>query len=107
VSRNVLHPPTRVRRVEKRTKGTLMGNRLYVGNLSYDTNEENLRAAFSEDGRSVTDVHILIDRDTGRSRGFGFVQMGTDEEAQNAIAALDGRDLDGRPLRVNEARERR
>ena len=84
-----------------------MGRRLYVGNLSYDTTEDNLRAAFSEGGRSVTDLHILIDRDTGRSRGFGFVELGSDEEAQAAIEAMDGHDLDGRSLKVNEARERR
>ena len=84
-----------------------MGRRLYVGNLSYDTTEDNLRAAFTEGGRSVTDLHILIDRDTGRSRGFGFVELGSDEEAQAAIEAMDGHDLDGRSLKVNEARERR
>ena len=84
-----------------------MGKRLYVGNLSYDTTEDSLRAAFSEGGRNVTDLHILIDRDTGRSRGFGFVELGTEEEAQAAIEAMDGRDVDGRPLKVNEARERR
>jgi RNA recognition motif-containing protein len=84
-----------------------MGKRLYVGNLSYDTTEDSLRAAFSEGGRNVTDLHILIDRDTGRSRGFGFVELGSDEEAQAAIEAMDGAELDGRSLKVNEARERR
>ena len=83
-----------------------MGKRLYVGNLSYDTTEDSLREAFSEGG-SVTDLHILIDRETGRSRGFGFVEMSTEPEAQAAIEAWDGRELDGRRLKVNEARERR
>ena len=83
-----------------------MGKRLYVGNMSYDSNEDSLRALFSEDGRSVTDVHIVLDRDTGRPRGFAFVEMATDEEAQAAIDACDGANLDGRPLRVNEAQER-
>ncbi|HED66646.1 MAG TPA: RNA-binding protein [Planctomycetes bacterium] len=84
-----------------------MGKRLYVGNLSYDTTEEGLRNAFSEGGGSVADIHILIDRETGRSRGFGFVEMSSDQEAQAMIEAWDGRDLDGRRLKVNEARERR
>ncbi len=84
-----------------------MGNRLYVGNLSYDTTEDSLRSAFEEGGRNITDLHILIDRETGRSRGFGFVEMGSPEEAQQAIETWDGRELDGRRLKVNEARERR
>jgi RNA recognition motif-containing protein len=83
-----------------------MGNRLYVGNLSWDTNEDSLRTAFSQDDRDVKDVQILTDRDTGRSRGFGFVEMGSDEDAQAAITALDGADVDGRNIKVNEARER-
>ncbi len=83
-----------------------MGTRLYVGNLSYDSTEDSVRSAFSEDGRTVTDVHIMMDRDTGRPRGFGFVEMGSAEDAQAAIQALDGANLDGRNLKVNEARER-
>jgi len=83
-----------------------MSTRLYVGNLSWDTTEESLRLAFAEDGRSVTDVHIMTDRETGRPRGFGFVTMGSAEDAQAAIGAMDGSTLDGRPIRVNEARER-
>ena len=83
-----------------------MGKRLYVGNLSYDSTDDSVRAAFSEDGRAVSDVQIMIDRDTGRPRGFGFVEMATDADAQAAIEALDGADLDGRSIRVNEARER-
>jgi RNA recognition motif-containing protein len=83
-----------------------MGNRLYVGNLSFDTTEQSVRTAFSELG-NVTDVHLVIDRDSGRSRGFAFVTMGTNEEAQNAIQRMNGAQLDGRSLRVNEAEERR
>ena len=83
-----------------------MGNRLYVGNLSYDTDDASLRAAFSADGRTVTDVHVMTDRETGRPRGFGFVEMSSNEEALAAISALDGSNLDGRDIKVNEAKER-
>jgi RNA recognition motif-containing protein len=83
-----------------------MGTKLYVGNLSYVTNEEALRAVFAEGGRQVRNVSIILDRETGRSRGFGFVQMASPEDAQAAMTALDGHELDGRPLRVKEARER-
>jgi len=83
-----------------------MGTRLYVGNLSFQTTEDSLRAAFEAEGRMVTDVKIMLDRDTGRSRGFAFVEMGSDTDAQNAIQAMNGADLDGRPLRVNEAQPR-
>lgn len=83
-----------------------MGKRLYVGNLSYSTTNDSLRAAFEQDGRKVTDVHIVMDRETGRSRGFGFVEMSTDAEAQAAVQAMNGAKVDGRALKVNEARER-
>lgn len=82
-----------------------MGNRLYVGNLSFHATSDSLRAAFASCGE-VTDVHIVQDRDSGQSRGFGFVTMGTDAEAAKAISSLDGSSLDGRALRVNEAEER-
>ncbi len=84
-----------------------MGKRLYVGNLSYDTTDDSLRAAFSEDGRTVTEVQVMTDRDTGRPRGFGFVEMGSEEDAQAAIQALDGSSIDGRNVKVNEAQERK
>lgn len=83
-----------------------MGNRLYVGNLSFSTTADTVRAAFSEVGE-VTDVHIVMDRDSGRPRGFGFVTMGTEEQAAAAIERMNGAELDGRPLRVNEAEERK
>lgn len=83
-----------------------MGTRLYVGNLSYHTTEDALRAAFSEGERQVVKVDILHDRETGQPRGFAFVEMGSQADAEATIRDWDGRDLDGRSLRVNEARER-
>jgi len=82
-----------------------MGNRLYVGNLSYQSSNDTLREAFSAFGE-VTDVHVVTDRDSGQSRGFGFVTMGSAQEAQKAMSAMDGQMLDGRSLKVNEAEER-
>ena len=82
-----------------------MSNRLYVGNLSFHAQNDAVRDAFSKHG-TVTDVHILTDRETGQSRGFGFVTMSTAAEAEAAIAAMNGSMLDGRPLKVNEAQER-
>ncbi len=82
-----------------------MGTRLYVGNLSFNSTVDTLRAAFTESGE-VVDAHIVKDRDTGRSRGFGFVTMGSDDQARKAIEAMNGAMLDGRPLKVNEAQER-
>jgi len=82
-----------------------MGNRLYVGNLSFHSTEQSLRDAFSAHG-DVVDVHLVSDRVTGQSRGFGFVTMGSRSEAEGAISAMNGVDLDGRQLRVNEAEER-
>ena len=78
---------------------------IYVGNLSYDTTESGLQAAFASYG-SVTSARIATDRDTGRTRGFGFVEMADQTEAQNAIRALNGSELQGRTLTVNEARPR-
>ncbi|HET7502200.1 MAG TPA: RNA-binding protein [Kofleriaceae bacterium] len=82
-----------------------MNTRLYVGNLSFNTSADGVRTAFQEFG-TVSDVHLVSDRETGRSRGFAFVTMGTPEEAAKAIEGMDGRTLDGRPLRVNEAEQR-
>jgi RNA recognition motif-containing protein len=84
-----------------------MGTRLYVGNLSFDSTEETLTAAFSQDSRQVSSVTIMTDRETGQSRGFGFVEMGSEGDAQAAIAAMNGQEVDGRALRVNEAEDRK
>lgn len=83
-----------------------MGTKLYVGNLSFELSEDELKDAFAGDGREVREVAIIMDRATGRSRGFGFVTMGSDRDAQSAITALDGQELGGRRLRVSEAQER-
>lgn len=82
-----------------------MNNRLYVGNLSFDTTGDTLRACFSECG-SVTDLHVAVDRETGRSRGFAFVTMNSDDEAQYAMAQLNNAMFEGRPLRVSIAEPR-
>src|SRR5437764_3413824 len=82
-----------------------MGKKIYVGNLSYDTDSSALQELFSPHG-TVESAEIIADRETGRSKGFGFVQMGTDEEAAAAIAALSGQEVDGRALTVNEAKPR-
>jgi RNA recognition motif-containing protein len=82
-----------------------MSTRLYVGNLSFSTTGDTIRDLFGAHGQ-VTDVHVVMDRDTGRPRGFAFVTMGSPAEAQAAIAEINGRTVDGRPLRVNEAEER-
>lgn len=83
-----------------------MNNRLYVGNLSFQTTEDDLKNAFEEFGE-VVEAKVVLDRDTGRSRGFAFVTMGDGDAAQKAIEAMDGAMLDGRNLRVNEAEEKR
>jgi RNA recognition motif-containing protein len=83
-----------------------MGNRLYVGNLSYNVTEAELKEVFAEGGKNVTEVKIVLDRDTGRPRGFAFVEMGSDQEAAQAIETLGGREIQGRPISVSEARER-
>ena len=82
-----------------------MGSKLYVGNLSYNTTSSDLEQLFSQHG-TVQSAEVISDRDSGRSKGFGFVQMGSDEEAQAAIAALNGQEQDGRTLTVNEAKPR-
>ena len=82
-----------------------MAKRLYVGNLSYNTTELDLRDLFAKFG-TVADAKLVTDRDTGRPRGFGFVEMSTDAEATAAISSLNGQELQGRALTVNEAQER-
>ena len=82
-----------------------MATKLYVGNLNYATNDSTLQSLFSEAGQ-VTSCQVMTDRYTGESRGFAFVEMATEADAQNAIATLDGRTVDGRALKVNESRPR-
>ena len=82
-----------------------MAKKLYVGNLSYDTSDSDLQRLFGEFG-TVESAQVISDRDTGRSKGFGFVEMGSDQEAQAAISALNGKEVGGRALTVNEARPR-
>ena len=80
-----------------------MGNKLYVGNLPYTVRDEDLQQSFGEFG-SITSAKVMMERDTGRSKGFGFVEMGNDAEAQAAIAGMNGQSLGGRAITVNEAR---
>ena len=82
-----------------------MGKKLYVGNLAYSVGDDQLQQQFAEFG-SVTSAKVMTDRDTGRSKGFGFVEMGSDAMAEAAIRGLNGRSVDGRALVVNEARPR-
>jgi RNA recognition motif-containing protein len=83
-----------------------MGTRLYVGNLSYNVTEPELRDVFAEGGKNVVEVKVVMDRETGRPRGFAFVEMGSDDEASYAIQNLSGREIQGRAISVSEARER-
>ena len=80
-----------------------MGNKLYVGNLAYSMNDQSLQSRFGEFG-TVVSAKVMMDRDSGRSKGFGFVEMGTPDEAQAAIRGLNGTSIEGRDLVVNEAR---
>lgn len=82
-----------------------MGNKLYVGNLAYSVRDDSLHQAFSQFG-TVTSAKVMMDRETGRSKGFGFVEMGSDAEAQSAINGMNGQALEGRAVVVNEARPR-
>jgi hypothetical protein len=86
-------------------KEPIMSNNIYVGNLTFNTTSDDLQALFSPHGE-VTRATVISDRETGRSRGFGFVEMGTSEEASAAIEALNGKNVDGRDLTVNVAKER-
>jgi len=83
-----------------------MSKKLFVGGLSWDTSDEGLRAAFEAYG-PVSEAKVITDRDTGRSRGFGFVTFDSGDDADKAMAEMDGRDLDGRQVRVNEAQDKR
>ena len=89
----------------QRKEDILMGTRLYVGNLSYDAMENDLQALFEQAG-SVVKCDIMIDRQTGQSKGFAFVEMASQEDANKAIETCNGKDFEGRPLNVNEARPR-
>jgi RNA recognition motif-containing protein len=80
-----------------------MGSKLYVGNLPYSATEDSLKKHFTSAG-TVTSVKIITDRETGRSKGFGFIEMASDSEAEKAISQLDGQELDGRAVRVTEAK---
>jgi RNA recognition motif-containing protein len=86
-------------------EGFSVGNKLYVGNLAYSVRDESLQQAFGQFG-TVTSAKVMMDRDTGRSKGFGFVEMGSDAEAQAAINGMNGQALEGRAIVVNEARPR-
>ncbi len=82
-----------------------MGKKIYVGNLTYGVTDSALEQLFAPHG-AVQSAQVIMDRDTGRSKGFGFVEMGSDQEAQGAIAAMNGKEVDGRSLTVNEAKPR-
>jgi cold-inducible RNA-binding protein len=82
-----------------------MGKKIYVGNLSYETTDSDLDKLFAAHG-TVQSAQVIMDRETGRSKGFGFVEMGSDAEAQAAIQALNGKEIEGRSLKVNEAKPR-
>ena len=83
-----------------------MGNKLYVGNLPFSADESAVRTLFEQNERRVEEVKLISDRETGRPRGFGFVEMGSSEDAEKAIRELNGHQFDGRALTVNEARDR-
>ncbi|HIG85999.1 MAG TPA: RNA-binding protein [Planctomycetes bacterium] len=83
-----------------------MSKRLFIGNLAWSTTEDSLRAALEEGGRTCESVRIIMDRETGRPRGFAFAEMASEEDTQAVIGDLNGQELDGRPLRVNEAEDR-
>lgn len=83
-----------------------MSSKIFVGNISYHTTEESLRELFESTGGEVISARIITDRETGRSRGFGFVEYGSDADARTALDELNGRNVDGRPLRLDLAQER-
>src|SRR5262245_20195021 len=96
-------PPQRRRHSRIHFRRPVRGKKLYVGNLAYGVTDSDLEQLFAQHG-TVQSAQVIMDRDTGRSKGFGFVEMGNDQEAQAAIAALNGVEQDGRTLTVNEAR---
>ena len=83
-----------------------MGTRLFVGNLPFSASEDQVRELFGQNGRTVSEVRLITDRDTGRPRGFGFVEMASQDDADGAVRDLNGFEFEGRPLRVDEAHER-
>jgi len=89
----------------RQEKGPIMGNKIFVGGLNWDATDDDLRDAFGASG-TITDAVVVKDRDTGRSRGFGFVTYSSDDEANAAVAKFNGEDFMGRKLTVNEARQR-
>lgn len=99
--------PINVRRLKRGRKGAAesMAKKLFVGGLSWDTTDDGLRQAFAAHGE-ITEAKVITDRDTGRSRGFGFVTFAQDEDAKTAISKLDGTSLDGKTIKVNEAQEK-
>ena len=101
----LLDPGSVVRVAGLWKRSAIVGKKLYVGNLTYKVNESDLEALFTPFG-TVQSAQVIVDRDTNRSKGFGFVEMGSDAEAQAAIQGLNGRDHDGRNLTVNEAKPR-
>jgi RNA recognition motif-containing protein len=100
-------PPNNVRRLKRGRKGAAesMAKKLFVGGLSWDTTDDGLRQAFAAHGE-ITEAKVITDRDTGRSRGFGFVTFVQDEDAKTAISKMDGTSLDGKTIKVNEAQEK-
>ena len=101
----LLDPESIPRVVSLSFRSSIVGKKLYVGNLTYNVNESDLEALFTPFG-TVQSAQVIVDRDTNRSKGFGFVEMGSDAEAQAAIQGLNGHDHDGRNLTVNEAKPR-
>ncbi len=104
-ARLLVDPNCKIQVVVLSLRSLILGKKLYVGNLTYGVKDSDLDALFAQFG-TVQSAQIIVDRDTNRSKGFGFVEMGSDAEAQAAIDALNGRDYDGRNLTVNEAKPR-
>jgi len=99
-------PPRSTIWLHSGTQGATMSTRIYVGNLSFNTSEDSLRTLCGADGRNVAKVNIVTDRETGQPRGFAFVDFLSEHDAAAAITAMNGTELDGRAIMVNEARER-